>query len=332
MRIDVLSPDDTGALVEVAGLLEAVRQADNPDGIEHTALSYGAMLRHGWDGEPPVAYTGRVDGVLVGMLTVDLPERDNTHLAWLSPMVHPDHRRRGYGTRFLEYGIEIAADRGRRMLGTDSWDIEPARAFAAAHGFEQKSVEVCRRQVMATLDWPLLDKLYDEALAAAKDYTLLRIAGAVPDDLLDAVVTMTAAINDAPTDDLDIEDEVYTAERVRAFEHAMTAGWDRSVYRIVARHNETGELGGHTVVAVEHERPEYGWQLDTSVLRAHRGHRLGLLLKIEQLRWLREAEPQLVSFDTWNAESNSHMIAVNEQLGYRVVARNLDFQRERQSS
>jgi hypothetical protein len=31
--------------------------------------------------------------------------------------------------------------------------------------------------------------------------------------------------------------------------------------------------------------------------------------------------------DTWNAESNAHMIGVNEQLGYRVLGRELAFQR-----
>jgi GNAT superfamily N-acetyltransferase len=329
MRIEKLSPDDAGAIGEVAELLDATRLNDAPDTIEHTALSYAAMLRYGWDGEPPHVYAGRVDGDLAGLLAIDLPVRENTHLAWISATVHPRFRRRGYGSELLAFGIERGREAGRRVLGTDGWDLPHARAFAARHGFEQKSVEVARRQVMADLDWPVLDKLYDEARLAARDYELVRITGGVPDDLLDAVVTMTAAINDAPTDDLDVDDEVYTPERIRAFEHAMTAadGWDRTVYRVVARHNESGELGGHTVVAVEHERPHLGWQLDTSVLRAHRGHRLGLLLKIEQLRWLREAEPQLVSFDTWNAESNSHMIAVNEQLGYRIVGRGLSYQR-----
>ena len=39
------------------------------------------------------------------------------------------------------------------------------------------------------------------------------------------------------------------------------------------------------------------------------------------LRRLAELEPALVIIDTWNAESNDHMIAVNERLGCFVVAR-----------
>ena len=34
---------------------------------------------------------------------------------------------------------------------------------------------------------------------------------------------MSAAINDAPTDDLDIEDEVFTPQRIRDYEHAQAA-------------------------------------------------------------------------------------------------------------
>jgi RimJ/RimL family protein N-acetyltransferase len=54
------------------------------------------------------------------------------------------------------------------------------------------------------------------------------------------------------------------------------------------------------------------------VSRAHRGHRLGLLLKIAMMRWLAEAEPQLELLETWNNADNRFMISVNELLGYRL--------------
>jgi hypothetical protein len=122
-----------------------------------------------------------------------------------------------------------------------------------------------------------------------------------------------------------VEDEVFSPERIRAFEAAQAAH-GRRMYQLVARHRETGVLAGHTVVGVESDRPWFGSQFDTSVLRAHRGHRLGLLLKIGMLRWLAEAEPQLRLVETWNAASNDHMIAVNEILGYQVVATATAFQ------
>jgi hypothetical protein len=136
---------------------------------------------------------------------------------------------------------------------------------------------------------------------------------------------MVASINDAPLDDLDIEDEVFPPERIRTYEEAQRARGYR-VHRVVARHRDTGELAGHTVVAVDSARPHLGYQHDTTVVQAHRGHRLGLLLKADMNLWLAESEPALRTVDTWNAESNDHMIAVNEALHYRWMGRGLELQ------
>jgi hypothetical protein len=141
----------------------------------------------------------------------------------------------------------------------------------------------------------------------------------------DAVCDLTAAINDAPTDGLDIEDESFTPERLRAFEH-MQDLLGKRVYRLVARETATGVLAGVSVVAVDSEQPWHGDQYDTSVVRAHRGHRLGVLLKVGMLRWLREQEPQLREITTWNAATNAHMIAVNELLGYEVLMSGVEWQ------
>jgi hypothetical protein len=42
------------------------------------------------------------------------------------------------------------------------------------------------------------------------------------------------------------------------------------------------------------------------------------LVKIAMLDLLATAEPQVERIDTWNAEANKHMIAVNEALGYTI--------------
>jgi hypothetical protein len=171
-----------------------------------------------------------------------------------------------------------------------------------------------------------VDGVHERALAAAGDYELVRFEGRSPDDLLEAVAEVSASINDAPNDDLELEDEAFPPERIRAYEEAQLASGFR-LYRLLARHRGTGDLAGHTVVAVDTERPDRGDQHDTSVVREHRGHRLGALLKSAMVLDLREKEPQLATVDTWNAESNGHMVSVNELLGYRVMGRELQFQR-----
>jgi hypothetical protein len=67
--------------------------------------------------------------------------------------------------------------------------------------------------------------------------------------------------------------------------------------------------------------PEWGFQELTAVARPHRGHRLGLRLKLAMLDRLALQEPQLTRIMTGNTAGNDHMIAINEQLGFRVLDR-----------
>jgi GNAT superfamily N-acetyltransferase len=326
LEIHRFTPDDTDDARTVRELFIAASAVDAP--WEHPWLphSFDVMLRKGWDGEPPVPHLARVDGHPVAASLTFMSERDNTHLAWLWLVVHPDHRRRGYGSEFFEAMTEEIRAAGRTSLGCDGWESERTTAFAARFGLEKKSQAIMRRQHLAEVDLVHVRKLYDEAAQVASDYELVRVVGRTPHDMVDAMVELVSAINDAPTDDLDIEDEVFTPERLAAYEEATLAKRSR-LYRLVARHRGTGELGGHTVVAVEQPRPQFGDQHDTAVVEAHRGHRLGLLLKAGMLLWLAEEEPQIETIDTWNAESNDHMIAVNEALGYRVMGRELQYQK-----
>ena len=144
---------------------------------------------------------------------------------------------------------------------------------------------------------------------------------------MEAYVDAVSAINDAPLDDLDVDDEIFDADRVRHYEQGQLLSGHR-LYRVLARHRDTGAVAGHTVVAVETDRPHLGDQHDTTVVGAHRGHRLGLLLKADMMRWLRDVEPELRTISTQNAASNAHMIAVNERLGYRVMGRSTEYQRD----
>jgi RimJ/RimL family protein N-acetyltransferase len=326
MDLRQFGPDDGPALRECVRVRNAVRGHDSPWQHPLTEVELAGSLRYGWDLEPPVPFLADVDGGVVGYAAYSISRHDNLHLAWLTVEIHPEHRRRGHGSTALEALVQRVKELGRTSVGLDGWDSEGPRAFAARHGFAQVSVAVNRRQTLADVDWADVERRHAEARERARDYELVRRTGRSPDEELAALAEMTSAINDAPTDDLDIEDEVFTADRIRDYETAQLAR-SGAFHRLYARHRATGELAGQTIVAVEADRPELAEQHDTSVVRAHRGHRLGLLLKAEMMLWLRESQPQLVSIDTWNAESNDFMIGVNEALGYRIVGRERAFQR-----
>ena len=326
MDITRIAWSDEDGVRRFAAVKEAVRAVDEPWSHPITDVQTAGRLQHGWDGEPGVPFLVTADGVDVATAEYETTSYDNQHLAWLSVDVHPEHRRRGHGDAVLAFLLDRARGEGRTSVGGNSWDDPAPRAWAPRHGFERKAVEVNRRQYLARVDREELDRLHADTVAHAAEYELLRRSGATPADELPALAELTAAINDAPTDDLDIEDEVFPPERVAAYETAQLGRGDR-LFRVVARHRGTGELAGQTVVAVEGLRPHLAHQHDTSVARAHRGHRLGVLLKTEMLRWLAEEQPQIESIDTWNAESNDHMIGVNKALGYEIIGRALAWQR-----
>jgi GNAT superfamily N-acetyltransferase len=324
-----LDPDnlDERDLAGAAALLEASRAVDLPHRAAVTVSAHAAWLRHGWDGNRRLTALARDDrGRVVGVLEIDLPHWDNTHLGVVEVTVDPRRRRQGLGRELFEIGVERVRAAGRTLVLSVCAENSPGADFLKALGFDPAIEDVVRRQDLLSVDWARLDREFAQAEPHSAGYELVRMPGETPDDMVDAVLRMTAAINDAPTDALDIEDEVFTVERLRAFEAAERAR-NRRWYRLAARHVVTGELAGHTMVGVDADQPGYGFQYDTSVLRAHRGHRLGLLLKIAMLRWMTEAEPQLRSIYTGNAASNSYMIRINEQLGYQIVIKYVEWQR-----
>ncbi|GAA3694800.1 hypothetical protein GCM10022204_08230 [Microlunatus aurantiacus] len=319
MRLVAVDPHDLTAVTASVELLNAAQLVDDPDdhpGIPELAARW---LEFGWDLDPETRYLYvNAEGQAVAVLEVDLPRRDNLHLVWGSVVVHPEHRRRGHGTALVAELVRRAREAGRTTiwLGTAEDDLG-SRAFLEANGFHYASHDARRKQVLSEVDSTAVDALHTKAVEAAADYVLERLEPPHSDELLAQLVEVTEAINDAPMGDLTFEDEVFDVARLRDIETAREGRGDR-IYRLAARHRETGGIGGHTLVVVNQLRPEHAGQGDTAVHRDHRGHRLGLLLKIEMMRWLAETEPQVTSISTWNHADNRYMIDVNEAIGYRL--------------
>jgi GNAT superfamily N-acetyltransferase len=310
----------------IAAVRDAARAYDTPQLPPHPLSNLTANLRHGWDGDRPLIAAAREGNRVVAYLSIELPQWDNRHLGQVEVTVDPLARRRGLGRTLFVTGIERVRADGRPLVTTECFDDTSAVKFLETTGFERASVEVLRTQDPAMVGWAQLDRLYAEAEVESADYELVRIPGQVPAAMLDDVGRLAESINDAPTDDLDMEDEAFPADRIRRMEIVQEAS-GRRIYRLIVRHRSSGELAGHTALAVEIEQPWLGHQLETTVAQKHRGHRLGLLLKIGMLHWMRDLEAQLRSITTWNAASNAHMVSINEQLGYVPIARGIAWQR-----
>jgi len=326
MQITQVYAEDVALVDGIVALHASADAVDRPWRNALTARNLRGYITHGWDGEAPLFYAGLQGNQVVASGEIWLPMRDNRDNAFWTATVHPQRRRRGIGTHMCTHLEAVAKAQGRSVLGMEAHESDAASAFAVRHGYVLKYVGVIRRMTIAQVGTDIIEAAYAEGLAAATDYEVVRIAGPLTDEQIAESLPVVASINDAPTDDLVIEDEIFTPERLRAYDDAQL-GRGARMYRVWARHRDTGEVAGHTVVAVEADRPHIGEQHDTTVLPKHRGHRLGLLLKADMVRWLRDAEPALQTITTDNAESNAHMIAVNERLGYRVLGRNREFQR-----
>jgi hypothetical protein len=143
--------------------------------------------------------------------------------------------------------------------------------------------------------------------------------------LLADLVPLREAINDSPDEG---EFEAYSSARIRGYEQSLERR-RQTPYTILARHRATGEPAGITMLCVHDLRPEIAAQEDTSVLAPHRGHRLGLRMKLAMLEWLRQERPDVEAADTWNAPGNAPMIAINDALGCRLVAETVRFTKAR---
>jgi hypothetical protein len=89
-----------------------------------------------------------------------------------------------------------------------------------------------------------------------------------------------------------------------------------------------GSVAGSSDIRINETDPTHGQIGITLVDPLHRGHRLGLALKIASHDLALAAYGDLSTVDTCNAEVNTHMNAVNEALGYRSIETLLELQKK----
>ena len=331
MRIEQVDPRDAQAFDAWFAVLDASLRSVRPGEVDHTRQQELATALDGSDAEdgtPPAVerqdlLLARDDGgAPVGAARLEQPLTDNEGVVFFVLHVHPDARRRGVGTALLDEVARRAQDAGRPVLMTEL-DEPPheqgrsaGRAFAERAGFRQALLEV-RRDLALPVDPALLDAVEAEAAPRAVGYALRTWRARCPDDLVDTRADLARHMsNDVPLGDLTWQEEAWDADRVRRREQ-LVAEQGRTVLGAGAVHEATGEMVAFTEVAVAEALPERVHQWETFVLDAHRGHRLGTLVKTAVLRRLADELPQARTMITANADTNAPMIAVNEALGFR---------------
>lgn len=290
------------------------------------------VLHHRWSG----SRAGEVRALLaaydesgpVGYADLGLPTLDNTHLAEIAVYVDPDRRRRGHGSALLDAVVEVARETGRRssFVGiTAGLEADPpGLAFARRHGFQVAQVD--QEKVAALTEAPRWSELLAEVAPASASYAVGTWCDRFPPEHVEALCTLRARfVGEIPLGELDLEPEVWTPQRLaEVVDDDAATGRRRLTTLAIA---PGGAPAGYTEVVVDEAFPEIAFQESTLVLPEHRGHRLGLRIKLANQVALAEQFPAVRTIETGNAVDNDHMNAVNEQLGFVPVGRWFELQR-----
>lgn len=243
----------------------------------------------------------------------------------------PEARRGGVGSALLAEGERLARAAGRtQALSQTTFAMEradgggsPGMEFARARGFQ-----IGLGDVQRVLDLPLeagrLDRLVAQAAAYHDGYRFETYRGALPDELLRPIWELRGAVaSEAPTGDIERTATPFDADAVAADAVELEAAGRERVTCVALA--PSGEVAGYTDLVLAEHDPDWVYQWGTLVWRAHRGHRLGLALKVRNAAYLQRLldeegrHPRAIR--TWNAESNSAMVGVNEAMGFRAVNR-----------
>jgi GNAT superfamily N-acetyltransferase len=323
---------DRGSDAQVRAYWEVGRDsvADRPYNTHQAWRAASTYLRAERTDMVDVRLTAWRDGQMVGAAGLLAPVHENTDTAFVDMAVVPGHWRTGVGSALLVTLEQRARALGRRVLLADVCappDAEsPATMFAARHGFHveledgMKVVDL----VATRASW---SALAEEVAPHHGDYRLVTTWAPVPDDLMDGYCGLNTAFNtEAPSGQSELENERWDAERVREREARAAKAGRRDAYTFAL--DTHGEVVALTELFVNETMPHRAFQSGTLVLPGHRGHRLGMAIKLANHQALVERFPQVEWMLTGNADVNAPMNAVNEALGYRVVERALELRKE----
>jgi GNAT superfamily N-acetyltransferase len=317
VTVEQLDPR-TAAAADIAAFHAAKLAAtalDRPEMPAQSASDFRAWLGAESPAHRMVFRLARSGGTAVGFSCLMLPLKRNLRTGLLWTWVHPDRRRGGVGTELLADAVDLIRADGRQLIIGETIEGTAGAAFGERYGFRR-----AQREVLSRLDLSTVDR---EFLAVTvrtphPPYRLEHWRGPVPEEWLERYARALGGMLDAPRGELRYEPPNYAPEHVRS-EETWIAGRGREQHITVAIHEPTGEVAGLTVLLVPTEPDGWAYQDDTTVVREHRGHGLGLWVKADMTLRLLADHPEVQDVITGNADDNRHMRQVNARIGFAAM-------------
>ncbi|WP_309708658.1 GNAT family N-acetyltransferase [Pseudolysinimonas sp.] len=287
--------------------------------------------------QPKRLLVARAEGRIVAQATTETQTGEEADTSWVQVLVHPEFRGRGIGRALADRVEEAVLADGRRKAiayvagramggarlnsptgyGSIAGDARSTR-FMQARGYTFEQVERLSRLQLPVAGLDALVTAAEEA--SGPDYRVHTWIDRSSDRWLeDRAVLATRMSTDAPSAGLEEPEDVWTVERVRDADDRRESNPRRHLVA-AAEHMASGRLVAYSALSVPRQPHRAVQQYATLVLREHRGHRLGMLVKVANLAHLAAISPGHPSILTFNAEENRHMLDVNEALGFTPIA------------
>ncbi len=324
-------PGDRDEMVAFQQIYEKAERAEFSDASVYTLEDAVTILTRAPIGWLYRGYAAFEAGEMVGEGLVMASTVDNLRTARVWVWVAPQHWRRGVGTAVANRLMDDCRALGRDILQTSARyrferrDDHPYRRFAESLGFELANTEVERR-LRLPVPVDLLDTLEAQTTRHHEDYQICTVVGPIPAELAQGYCDVHNRLTvEAPAGNLVIEASRRTPEVLTDQENEIREQGRTRVSALAL--DAKGTVVALTSSSVtRHGQPGVD-QWATIVAPDHRGQQLGMTVKLAQIRLIQSSFPEKSYITTTNAETNAHMVAINEALGFEPRALQGDFQR-----
>jgi GNAT superfamily N-acetyltransferase len=276
------------------------------------------------------------DGEVLGAVKLMISNEPDASTIEFDLMVDPRHRGRGVEELLLAeverearacglatiqtWTLHRPITGGARLEPSTGWGSipsdDPQTRFQVSNGFSLEQVE--RNSVFDLAgDFSLVERMLAEALAVAGDeYRSIQWTSPTPAEYVDGFAyALSRMSTDAPQGGMVVDEQHWDAARVERRDARLRAqGLTVSVAAVL--HVPTGKVAAYNELAIAEERAGATQQFGTLVVKEHRGHRLGTIVKCANLLRWRELVPESPRVSTFNAEENRHMLNINESIGF----------------